>query len=396
MHSALSIAWLHWRTTFKSKGALVTMFGMPLILTLIFGVLVGGGNGQSGSKGYVYPVAVINHDQSFASDKLISLLDEEANITVRMTTEAEMTKLFADQKVEAAVVIPANFGADLAAGTAPDVKLVAGPGRNTYMGVGPTVRGLVPRLAQDYQLALRSLTAADRSDAAKVEAAYAKVVAERKEVTTTVTTHAVTDTAAKEQGFTATNGTSVGFTVTFVMMQCFMMSGVILMERKHGTWGRLLTTPNSKLAIMSGYLLSFFLVGMAQFAILVGATRLLFQVSWGPLLPLFVMGAGTVLSASGMGLFLAGIVKTFEQQMSIGILFINATAMLGGAYWDLSMVSDLMRRIGYLTPQAWAIDGFKAVMLRGGTWEAIALPMAVLMGITVVFMTAGLLRVRYD
>ncbi|HYF76555.1 MAG TPA: ABC transporter permease [Symbiobacteriaceae bacterium] len=395
MRRMISIALLQLRTTFKSKGAMITMFGMPLILTLIFGGLMSGAGG-SASDSHVYPIVVVDHDGSFAARQLISQLDAEATISVQTATAEEMKKLFADVKVDSGVVIPAAFGADLAAGKAPDVQLLAVPGRNTYMGVGPTIRGLIARLGQDYQLALRTLPEADRSDAAKVEAAFAKVVAERKNVSTTVTSHAVTRTVVEKTGFTAATGASVGFTVTFVMMQCFMMSGVILTERKHGTWGRLLTTPNSRVTIMGGYLLSFFLTGMIQFTVLVVATRFLFQVSWGPMLPLFAMGAGTVLSASGMGLFLAGIVKTFEQQMSIGILFINATAMLGGAYWDLSMVSDTMRRIGYMTPQAWAIDGFREVMLRGGAWEGIALPLAVLLGITAVFMTAGLLRVRYE
>jgi len=85
-----------------------------------------------------------------------------------------------------------------------------------------------------------------------------------------------------------------------------------------------------------------------------------------------------------------------EQQSAFGILFINATAMLGGVYWDLNSVSAPMRRIGYLTPQAWAIEGFKEVMLLSGAWGAIALPLTVLLGIAAVFMTAGLLRVRYD
>jgi len=73
------------------------------------------------------------------------------------------------------------------------------------------------------------------------------------------------------------------------------------------------------------------------------------------------MAAGTVLSASGMGLFLAGVVRSPEQQSAFGILFINATLMLGEVYWDLDFVSAPLRRIGYLTPQAWAIEGFKAV-----------------------------------
>ncbi|HYF94246.1 MAG TPA: ABC transporter permease [Symbiobacteriaceae bacterium] len=398
MHKALTIALLQLKTTFKSKGSIVTMFAMPLLLTLIFGVLTqGGGTDQTASKGAVFPVAVLDYDDSFASRRLTEMLKAEENLTVRIAaSEAEINKLFADVKVTAAVIIPQDFQKQIAAGESPEVKLLSAPGGNDYQGVAPIVRWQVPRLARDYQLALRSV--ADGSDSAAVEAAYAKISAERQKVSTTVVTHQVTRNAVKQQtgNLTAASHASVGFTVTFVMMQVFMMSGVILIERKQGTWGRLLTSPSSRVTIISGYLMSFFLTGMVQFAILVFATRFFFHVNWGPLLPLFTMGAATVLSASGMGLFLAGLVKTFEQQISIGILFINATAMLGGAYWDIAMVGKTMQRIGYLTPQAWAIDGFKEIMLRGGSWDGIVLPLAVLLCITLVFMTGGLLRVRYE
>jgi ABC-2 type transport system permease protein len=60
------------------------------------------------------------------------------------------------------------------------------------------------------------------------------------------------------------------------------------------------------------------------------------------------------------------------------------------------MVSPTMQRIGYLTPQAWAIDGFREVMLRGGAWSGLMWPLVVLLGITAVFLTAGVLRVRYE
>lgn len=396
MRRMLSIALLHLRTTFRSKGVLISMFALPLALTLIFGVLVGGG-GSSTPGARAYPLAVVDLDQSFASRQLVALLEQEPDLTVRLTTEAGMNKLFADHKIDAGLVIPPSFGADLAAGAAPETRLVSTPGSNIHLGAAPIVSRQLSRLGQDLQLALRSLPASEQSDAARMEAAYAQVASDRSKAAVTVTIHEVARPAAPaKSGMTPANYASVGFTVTFVMMQCFMMCGVILGERKQGTWGRLLTTPNSRLTIMGGYLLSFFLTGMLQFAILVGATRLLFQVSWGPLLPLFAMGAGTVLSASGMGLFLAGLVKTYEQQASIGVLFINATAILGGAYWDLSMVSATMRRIGYLTPQAWAIDGFTEIMLRGGSWSAIALPLAVLIGIAVIFMSVGLFRVRYE
>jgi ABC-2 type transport system permease protein len=143
-------------------------------------------------------------------------------------------------------------------------------------------------------------------------------------------------------------------------------------------------------------MLSFFVTGMFQFTVLVLGTRLLFHIQWGPLLPLFAVGAATVLASAGMGLFLAGLVRTFEQQMAIGVIFVIATSMLGGLFWPLEILSPTMQRIGHLTPQAWAMEGLTEVALRGGTWAGLALPLAVLLGLALVFSAVGVRRVRYE
>lgn len=135
---------------------------------------------------------------------------------------------------------------------------------------------------------------------------------------------------------------------------------------------------------------------MFQFAVLVLGTRLLFQIEWGPLLPLFTVGAAMVAASAGMGLFLAGLVRTFEQQTAIGVIFVVATSMLGGLMWPLDLLSPTMQRIGHLTPQAWAMDGLTHVALRGGAWAGLAMPLAVLLGLAAVFSAVGVRRIRYE
>lgn len=391
MPKVFTIALLHIRMTFKSKGALITMFLVPLVLTMIIGGMLGGAG--SGSAGHVYPVAVVDLDGGFAARALVETLSQEPSFRISFAEEQKLGKLFSDQLIEAGIVIPVGFTEGVAAGTAPEVKLLSAPGSNLYLGVGPAVSRDVARVAQDYRVAY---TAAGR-DTSRIGEIYAQILTSRKDTATGVAVSQVQRDLPGRPSFTQNLGTySVGFAVTFVMMTVFSGAGAILAERQRGTWGRLLISPTSRGVLLGGYLLNFFLTGMAQFAILVGATRLLFGIAWGPWLPLTVMAAATVLCAGGMGLFLAGIVKTYEQQSTIAVLFVNATSMLGGVYWDLSFVGENMRRIGYLTPQAWAIEGFREVMLRGGSWGALSLPLAVLMGITAVFMTAGLLRIRYE
>jgi ABC-2 type transport system permease protein len=395
MRQAFTLALLHVKLTFKSKASLISMFALPLLLTLIFGLMLQGtGTGQT-SNAAVFPVAVVDRDSSFASRALVEALGQERSVSLQAVTQEQMDKRFADQQIVVGIVIPRGFAEGLKAGTSPEVTLVTTPGGNVYTGVAPTIRRAIAQVSQDYRLALQAAGAA--ADAAQIEATYGQVAADRKAVGSTTVVQPVAKT---ESGIVQKDSplgiAAVGFTVTFVMMLVFMMGGVILQERQRGTWGRLLVTPASRLSLLGGYVLSFFLTGMAQFAILVAATRLLFGVSWGPVLPLTAMAAATVLCGGAMGLFLAGLVRTYEQQMTAGILFINATSMLGGVYWDLSFVSKTMQRIGYLTPQAWAIDGFREVMLRGAQWANLVLPLAVLLGIALVFMTAGLLRVRYE
>lgn len=396
MRQALSVALLQFRLVLKSKGTVVTMFGLPLLMTLIFGTLVGGnsGSGDSG-RSWAYPVAVVDRDGSFASRKLVEALQGEPALKVRLAGEEELTRLFADRKIDSGVVIPPGFGKELAGGRSPEVLLVTSPYSNDHLGVGPAVRRQAARLSEDYRLARRMI--GDLADERGLQEAYARVSAERRALGISVSQERLTRTEAKAQDRLANVGErALGFTVMFVMMIVFMMSGVILHERQNGTWGRLLTTPASRASLVSGYLLSFFLTGMFQFAVLVAASRLLFGVNWGPLLPLAVMAAALVLCSASLGLFLAGIVRTYEQQQTAGILVVNATSLLGGVFWPLEFVGDTMRRIGYLTPQAWAMDGFREVMLRGGSWSNLVWPLTVLLAVAAIFAATGLLRVRYE
>ena len=314
---------------------------------------------------------------------------------MRVARNEEVTRLFADKVIAAAVIIPSGFEDDLSAGASPEVKLVAPPGGNLQLVVWPVISREAARVAEDYRLARR--IAADPASAAALQAAYDRVTRERQALGISTSHERVQRAKAKaDQRLSNLGERALGFTVMFVMMLVFSMSGVILQERQRGTWGRLLVTPTARASVLTGYLLSFFVTGLFQFAVLVGASSLLFRISWGPLLQLAVMAAAFILCSAGMGMFVAGIVRTYEQQQVVGVLFVNATSMLGGVYWPLELVSDAMRRIGYLTPQAWAMDGFREVMLRGGAWSGLVRPLIVLLALAAIFMTAGLARVRYE
>ena len=56
--------------------------------------------------------------------------------------------------------------------------------------------------------------------------------------------------------------------------------------------------------------------------------------------------------------------------------------------WPLSIVTTVMRQVGHATPQAWAIDGWTALMARHGALSSIAGDLAVLAAFATVFLSS--------
>lgn len=400
MRKSLAIAWIQFRIVMKSKAALGTMFAMPLTFILIFGLMLGGGNASSSSeapstpKGRTYEVALIDEDGSLPAVLLAEGLKQEPNLALVTARRDELDKLIADMDVLAGLVVPQGFGAAVTAGKRAELELITYRGANLEWGLKPIFDRAVAQLAADYSLALKLAGSGDES---RARAAMQEIAAQRSKLGATVKAEPVSRAVEKaENEYNALDHSALGYTVMSVMMMILLMAGTFLYERQHGTWGRLLTTPTDRIPLLTGYMLSFFFTGMVQFAILVFGTRLLFGISWGPLLPLFTVGAAMVLAAAGIGLFFAGIVRTHEQQQTIGVVFVIATSMLGGLFFPIEFMSPSIQRIGYLTPQAWAMQALSEVALRGGDWANLAWPLTVLLSLALIFSMAGLLRVRYE
>ena len=392
MRTLFAIAWNQVRLIFKSRATVATMFLMPVLLTVIFGAGAGGG---SSTGGRTYPLGVVDHDGSFASAQLIDALAKAGPLRVQRLTQEELDQGFVEKELPLGLVIPAGYEQGLIDGASPAVSLISAPGSSLEIAGGQAVRRAVARASRDYQLARQMVS--DPQNAAQLTDAYSTLQAERASAPVTLTHETVS--ATTDSGVTKAEvmgQVSLGFTVMFVMMVIFMMGGVFLQERQDGTWGRLLTTPVSRLGLLGGYMLSFLLTGLIQFLTLVGLSALLFGIYWGPLPQLLAMASSLILAAAGLGLFVAGLVRTAEQQRAIATIVVVATSMLGGVYWPLEVVSPTMQRIGYLTPQAWAMDGLREVMLRSGAWEALYLPLSVLLALAAIFTIAGLFRVRYE
>ena len=184
-----------------------------------------------------------------------------------------------------------------------------------------------------------------------------------------------------------------GFSIMFLMITMMSVTGTILEARSNGVWYRLLSTPASRFEIAFGYLLSFFMIGWIQFGILMLATSIFFDVSWGNPIYLVLLVSAMLFAIVGLGLLISGFVKTVEQQSAIGNLVVISTCMIAGVYWPLEIEPAFMQKMAEFLPQRWAMKGLTEIA-GNGSFPIESIAILLLFGL--VFLLVGIRKIRFE
>jgi ABC-2 type transport system permease protein len=102
------------------------------------------------------------------------------------------------------------------------------------------------------------------------------------------------------------------------------------------------------------------------------------------------------LAATALGLALATLVRTSEQAGNIALLMAMILAPIGGAWWPMEIVPDVMKTVGHISPTAWAMDAFQEMMFYDGGVIDILPMVGVLLAMAVVFFAFGVWNFEYE
>jgi ABC-2 type transport system permease protein len=171
--------------------------------------------------------------------------------------------------------------------------------------------------------------------------------------------------------------------------------GVLLEEVESGTLERLLATRAGMTHLLVGKWLFLTLVGCAQLVIMFLWGRIAFDLPLFPHLPGFaVMTIVTAAAASALGLVLAALARTRAQLSGFSTILILTMSALGGSMFPRFLMSETMQKLGLLTFNGWALDGYLKVFWRhAAVWELWP-QLLVLTGSCAVFLAAARLLAR--
>ncbi len=155
------------------------------------------------------------------------------------------------------------------------------------------------------------------------------------------------------------------------------ISGALIRERQTGTFRRLMTMPVSPATLLAGKIAAYVAVCAAQFVVmlgigsfvlpLLGTSGLVVGTAWPAVAAIALVAA---LAATGYGVMIGSVAKSYEQATMVGAVSIVTAAALGGIMIPVYVMPRFMQDLSVVSPLGWGLRAFQDVFVREGTLRA--------------------------
>jgi len=177
---------------------------------------------------------------------------------------------------------------------------------------------------------------------------------------------------------------------TLALFFGFLLTGIsFLRERSQGTLERLLASPVTRLDIVLGYLLGFFIFALTQTLVIVLFTVYALGVHYkGSLWEIFVFQLVILTGAINLGIFISTFARNEFQMVQFIPLIILPQVFLCGVLWPVEQMSIGLQWIAKFLPLTYAVEGLRDIMLQGKNLLEVGFQLIILLafavGITII------------
>jgi ABC-2 type transport system permease protein len=419
MRKILQIVRNDLRLFFTSRGNLISLLVVPIVMTLVVGVFTGGVSNE--------PVAllvdVLDEDNSPLSAQLLDAIRQANNNLVLCPLDndavdrcalGETSQFGLEQArervqegvMEAAIVIPPDFEARVQSFEPVQVSLytqdttgVQGPAEQALNAALQRVHGAAVAAQTGSALISQNGLLPDEGSLRDFESAVYERASEIWESEPIQVNFEYTGEQEAGGGLDLQTGLGQsvpGMGALFVMFTVFGGMSALIVERSQWTLQRLATAPLSRAQLLGGKILARFILGAIQFMV-VFAVGIVGGIQLGedPLALVLVAFAYT-LAITALSFALGTWIRNEAQAAGFSLLLSLVLAPLGGAWWPLEIVPKTMQIVGHVSPVAWAMDAFHTLIFNHGRLSDVILPVAVLLGIAAVAFVWGVARFKYE
>ena len=368
---------------------------MPVIFTLLIGYASGAFSGLTDSR---LPVGYLDEDGSWVSRALYGLLANSEVIRLEeygTLTPAELDKWVADKKIAAALIVPPGYGRATLNNKTMRLSLIA----ETNTSAWTTIQAEELADATRLDSAVHTATIIEELAGKQAPFNYAFKQSLSAWDDPPITVLETTSSAIQKESGQSNSlaNTAPGMMLQFAIAGLLTSAQIIVSERKTHTMQRLLTTATRRVHILLGHYLAIFCLIFTQFMLLITFAQIVLKVNYLRLPAATLLVAfSAALCIAALGLLIGMLARDEEQAVIFAILPMFVFAGLGGAWVPLEITGAAFQTIGHASPIAWAMDGFKNIIVRGFGFESVLLPAGALLGYAVLLFALAVWRANAE
>jgi ABC-2 type transport system permease protein len=355
---------------YRDKRTRFVLIVPPLVQMMVFGY-------AATYEIHNVPLAVLDLDNSQESRELISRFQSSPyfEVSAWLSDQRQLATLIDRGQVTLALHIHPGFAQRLRKGqTAPAQVIVDGTNSNTALIALGYVSQITAGFAEDYQRdRLQRLAPLLAAQAPRVEL-------ERRPWF---------NADLKSQWFFIPGIIGSLTLIMVVVLTAF----AIVREREIGTLEQIMVTPIRPVEFILGKTLPFFLIGLADVALVAIVGTLWFQIPFRGSVAVLLFGTVLfLLSMLGVGLLISTISAT-QQQAMVSAFFFNMPAItFSGFGFPISSMPEALQKLSYLDPLRYFLVVLRGVYLKGVGLEVLWPQLLAMVAIGVTLLTISVFR----
>lgn len=375
----------------RDLGGLIILFIMPLVLVITV-TLIQDSTFKTVSDSKI-PILLVDNDKGSVSKTVFDNLEKSNLFSVvtqidnKTITEDVARENVYKGKFQLAIVIPKNLSSDLQAKVDQNVEKIV-----SSLGMTDSTAASEPqRIIKEKEVRLYFDPAVQMSFKNAVMSSIDKMISqiETKSIYTTFQNQLGEGTTNFEQKsfisfkeiIPKINNKEVrpnsvqhnvpAWTLFAIFFIVIPLSINIVKEKSQGTFVRLRTNPVSSLVVIIGKTITYSVICMIQFYMMVTVAVFLFPSIGlpslnieGHLALMSVVALFSGFAAIGFGILLGTIASTQEQSAPFGATSVIILAAIGGIWVPVFAMPKIMQIIAKSSPMNWGLDAFYDVLLR--------------------------------
>ncbi len=328
------------------------------------------------------PIALLQQDASSPARTLVRMLEAspKLNIAYRVQSVEEIRDLILRGKIDAAVVIPADFTLQLKRGRNATVTAYLDAASMVAANIG--AKGL-NEVVQTFAAGIEIRTLMKKGD--RLSDAQLKVTPVRLDMRPLF-----------NPSYNYSNFMVPGLLMS--ILQQVILLGMALSwtgEKEHGTLPQLFGITRSPWRLMVGkalpYLLVNFIVAEFYLRVLFPLNDIPMEGSWTLAVPFTALFILTIVS---WGMWVSGLCKTRLFATQVLMFVAMPSFVLSGFTWPLRAMPEAVQVVGHMLPMTYFVSSFRRVYLAAAPVEYVLPDIAVLVGFSVANIALAWLVIR--